>query len=255
MVWNKSAIYLAIFSVATLSLNLSPSKLPARAQVSSEENLENQVNPQVTFEPPGDTTLERSQGGASRDSGSCPNDRLNSDRFLLPLMPGNSEQGFTVSDRPSFFVYVPSTSAEQIFFTLKDKNEEYYHQDTVTIPENGGIISIPLPKDADELEIGKNYQWTFVLACQIPMRPDSPMISGLVKRVEHQSVGIAEVDSTPSLEMAKLYGSAGIWFDTLKTLAQLRHQRPEDYTATWENFLNDVGLETISTKPLILPEN
>lgn len=259
MVFNKSRVSLAILSVATVSLSLIPSGLSTQAQMPSGQMLEGQTIAGVTFEPPNEGTLDHSEGGATRDSGYCLNNNLNnnlkSGQSVLPLMPENSQEGFTVSDRPTFFLYVPSTSAQEIFFILKDKNEDYYYQKSLTIPEADGIVRVQLPEDAPALEIGKNYQWNFVIACQMPVRPDSPRITGWVKRVEANSMGIDLVEQTPSIEMAQSYGSAGIWFDTVATLAQLRNQQPENYAATWEEFLSSVGLEDISTQPLIFTEN
>ena len=55
--------------------------------------------------------------------------------------------------------------------------------------------------------------------------------------------------------MAQLYGSAGVWFDALTTLALLRDQEPENYTAVWKEFLASVGLEAIASEPLMLDQN
>lgn len=255
MVRSKSPISLLVFSLAGVSLNLILSGGQVQAQMPDGRMLSEQTIAGVTFEPPNEGSLEHSQGGATRDSGYCPGDAnlKSASESVLPLMPANSQQGFTVSDRPTFFIYVPETSAEEIFFILKDENEDYYYQKSLTIPEKGGIVSVQIPEDAPALEIGQNYQWTFAIACQMPMRPDSPTISGWVQRVAANSVGITQMDSTPSLEMAQLYGSAGIWFDAVTTLAQLRDRQPEAYTATWEEFLSSVGLEAIASQPVIFP--
>jgi hypothetical protein len=255
MTLNKSPIRLAGYSLASFSLIMLLGGLSAQAQMPSEAMIESQIIAQVTFEPPGNRTLDRSQGGATRDSGYCPTDSLSSTQSVVPLMPQNSRQEFAVSDRPTFFMYVPSTSAQQIFFTLKDQTEDYYYQKMLSVPKGASIISIELPEDAPALEVGKNYRWTFALACQVPVGPDSPMVTGWVKRVSPSEVGLTQLDPTPSLETAKSYASAGVWFDALTTLARLRQQQPENYTATWEQFLTSAGLEAIATKPLMLEEN
>jgi len=265
MAVNQSLISLAGFSLASFSLTTLLGGLPAQGQMSSGGAIEPQITAGVTFEPPGDETLKNSQGGATRDSGYCPidssTDSVNSARSVVPLMPKNRADGLTVSDRPTFFIYVPSGSAEQIFFTLKDQNEDYYYQKTVSVPESASIVSVQLPEDAPPLDVGKNYQWTFVVACQMPVRPDSPIVTGWVTRVTPDSVGLNlnstrhRVNATPSLEMAQLYGSAGVWFDALTTLALLRDQEPENYTAVWKEFLASVGLEAIASEPLMLDQN
>jgi hypothetical protein len=264
MAVNQSLISLAGFSLVSFSLTTLLGGLPAQGQMSSGGAIEGQIIAGVTFEPPGEETLKNSQGGATRDSGYCPVDGsidgVSSPQSVVPLMPKNRSDGLTVSDHPTFFMYVSSGSAEQIFFTLKDQNEDYYYQKTVSVPEGASIVSVQLPEDAPPLEVGKNYQWTFVMACQMPVRPDSPIVTGWVKRVTPDSVGLnlnstLGVNPTPSLEMAQLYGSAGVWFDLVKTLADLRHQEPENYTAVWQEFLGSVGLEAIASEPLMLNQN
>lgn len=260
---NHSLIVFTGFSIAsfwlTTFLGAFLGGLPAQGQTNSGRPLAGQVTAGVTFEPPGDETLRNSQGGATRNGGYCAIDSATADensvRSMVPLMPQNLAEGLTVSARPTFFVYLPAGAAEQIFFTLKDQNEDYYYQKTLSVPEGASIVSFQLPEEAPPLELGKNYQWTFVVACQIPMRPDSPMVTGWVKRVSPQQVGLTQVDATPSVEMAKLYGSAGVWFDALTILAQLRQAQPENYLAVWKDFLGSVGLEAIASEPLILNQN
>ena len=164
-----------------------------------------------------------------------------------------SNHGLTTVERPTFLDYVPQTSAQKAFFSLKDKDENYYYQTTLPIPETPGIVSFKLPADAPALEIGKSYQWSFVTICGERLAVDDPRVEGHIQRIELNTQLSSQLKNLSPLERAALYGSDGIWYETVATLAQLRQSQPNDLTlaATWENLLKSVGLEAIATKPLL----
>jgi hypothetical protein len=248
--------FLMLFS-GSLSLVLMFVVLPVQAQVSSRLATQNPSLAgrsvfQVTFDPPGDGKPDNTAGGASRDSGQCLQDAIASPATMAPLLP-SSNRGLTAVERPTFFVYVPQTSAQKVFFTLKDKDETYYYQATVPIPGTAGIISFKLPSDAPAIEIGKSYQWSFVTICGERLAVDDPRVEGHIQRIELNKEISNQLKTLSPLERAALYGADGIWYDTLATLAELRQSQPNDLTlaTTWENLLKSVGLDAIATKPLL----
>lgn len=247
---NSLVSWTAVSLALSMQLALVPSAI-ARAQEPSGWEPLGQLVASVTFEPPDSTeVLDDSEGGASRDGGYCPRDGVSSAKLFAPLMPANNV-GLTLAERPTLFVYVPKTSATQAYLTVKDKSEDYYYQTTVVIPEKAGIVGIPLPDDAPALEIGRNYQWTFLVACENPPRPDSPRVSGWIERVKPDWDLSASLEGEASLEKANLYGSKGLWYDTLATLSELQRSHPEEYAEVWQEFLTSVGLESIASEPLL----
>jgi hypothetical protein len=163
-----------------------------------------------------------------------------------------THQGLTVAEHPTFFVYVPQTSAQKALFVLKDENEDYYYQKTIPIPRTAGIVSFRLPADAPAIEIGKRYKWSFVMICGEAIRPDSPGVEGRIQRIEPKPALSSRIKNLPQLERAALYGRDGIWYDTLTSLAELRRSHDDStLAATWEQLLRGVGLEAIATKPLL----
>lgn len=251
MARKKSLLSWAVVSlVLSMQIALVPRAIAGTEEPSEREPL-GQLVASVTFEPPdSNELLDDSEGGASRDSGYCPQDGASYDRLVTPLMPANNV-GLTVEERPTLFVYVPKTVATQAYLTVKDKNEDYYYQTTVVIPEKAGIVGIPLPDEAPALEIGRNYQWTFLVACENPPRPDSPRVSGWIQRVKPDSDLIGSLGREASLEGAKQYGAKGLWYDTLATLMELQRSHPEEYVEVWQEFLTSVGLEMIASEPIL----
>jgi hypothetical protein len=257
MAGQNSRLPLTLFSIG-LSLGFVCTAIsPTQSQVLSRGAKQSPTQSshsafQITFDPPSDGEPDNTAGGASRDGGRCPQDTIPSSPTLTPLLP-TTNHGLTIADRPTFFVYVPQTSAQKAFFSLKDKDEEYYYQITLPLPKTPGIVSFKLPSDAPALEIGKSYQWSFVTVCGETIAVDAPRVEGWVKRIEPNSTDLRQRENLSPLERAALYGSDGIWYDTLTTLAELRRSQPNDSTlaTTWEDLLKSVGLEAIATKPLL----
>jgi hypothetical protein len=238
-----------------LSLTIFSSLLtPVQAQTPVNVN---SLIPIVSFEPPDDQkTVDDSRGGASRPTAvKCSQDEAFSP-LMTPLTPG-PKLGLTVASRPTFFVYIPATSAQQAHFTLKDDKNRGVYQTLLPISITGGVVGITLPEEQPPLELGKTYSWSVALICQ-PTQTDTPMVRGQVRRVE-QKVG--QMPNYPNrmmsqkalLEQAASYGKAGIWYDSLNLLAQLRKTQPTDHTiaSNWVKLLDSVGLEAIANQPLL----
>ncbi|HAA28179.1 MAG TPA: hypothetical protein DCE56_11520 [Cyanobacteria bacterium UBA8553] len=231
--------------------------LPIQVQAQSDSAIANQTLPSrsiasLTFEPPKEGKPENTEGGASRDGGVCPQDSNTVHQPVTLLLPAN-HYGLTVAEHPTFFVYVPQTSAQKALFVLRDENEDYYYQKTLSIPPKAGIVSFKLPADAPVIEIGKGYKWSFVLICGDTLKPDSPRGEGRIKRIQPNPALSSQLQNLSPLERASLYGKDGIWYDTLTSLAELKRSQSDNLTLTanWEKLLRSVGLEAIATKPLL----
>lgn len=216
------------------------------------------INPVVSFEPPDDQKVDDSRGGASRPTAvKCSQDGQTANPPMTPLTP-NSKQALTVAPHPTFFVYIPATSAPQAHFTLRDDNNRGVYQTLLPIKNTGGVVSITLPAEQPPLEIGRTYLWSVALLCQ-PTQTDTPMVGGQVRRVEQKLTQISPRYTSPMisqkalLEQAALYGKAGIWYDSINLLAQLRKTQPSDQAlaTNWVQLLNSVGLKEIATQPLV----
>ena len=250
MDWQHECLSRRLFSVS-LSLKLMLlAGLPILVSAPSAGALPITTVASVTFEPAGDGVPDDSAGGASRDGGICSQD-TQVGPSVTPLRPASHAE-LTVAEHPTFFVYVPQTSANKALFVIKDQAENYYYEKTLPISRTAGIVSFKLPNDAPALEIGKTYQWSFVVICGEAIRPDNPGVEGRIQRVA-ANPALSQLKSLSPLERAALYGKNGIWYDTLTSLAEQRRSQPNDSTlaATWEKLLKSVGLEAIATKPLL----
>ncbi len=196
----------------------------------------------VEFGAPGDASPQTSVGGGTR-SDSLPE--------LTAVLP-TTQQGHTISARPTFFVYLPPTASNQVFFSLQDEQGNAHYQTMLEISGAGGIVSVTLPEDAPPLELGKNYLWFFApIEPQGILRPDNYGVVGWVKRVEPLTLNQGDAALSP-IDRATSYAKAGIWYDTLDILVSAKRLQPQDATLTkeWKELLEQVGLEAISTQPL-----
>jgi Domain of Unknown Function (DUF928) len=204
---------------------------------------------EVTFNPPKDQAPKSSSGGASRDTSTCGVDMTATTKAsVTPLLP-KTNLGLTVKDRPTILVYVPQTNAKKLFFSLQDEKGKQYYQTTLAVPKKRGVMEVKLPRSVSALKIGKNYQWSLVIVCTQELEPDSPWVSGWIRRVEANT----NLNNQPTVELASKLASMGIWYDSLSTLAELKRKQPDNLkvATSWEELLKAVDLKAIASEPLI----
>ncbi len=208
---------------------------------------------QVTFRPPRILAPRESTGGASRDSNGCHFAQTASQKAsVTPVLP-TSRIGLTVKERPTMLVYIPQTSAKKALFSLQDEQKRSLYQTTINLPEKPGVIAIKLPESAPALKTAKNYQWSLAMICSAQLEPDSPFVSGWVKRVQAPVSLKNQGNLSPSLELVSHLANNGVWYDTASELARLKKAQPYNRTVTgsWQKLLNSVGLNAIADAPLI----
>jgi hypothetical protein len=212
----------------------------------------------ASFIPPKSGVPTDTRSGASRGNAACFPNQHEDSLSLMPLVPPSSH-GLTRLSHPSFFVYLPSTSAHEVFFSLKDDQQQIHYQTKIKIVGREGILRIPLPKTASPLEVGKRYQWAASLLCSERLAPDSPFVMGWVERT--RNLPVKEIKSTfktprkvsPIESKVDDYYAHGIWYDTLEHLATLKQQQPHDtdLVSSWQDLLDSIGLGAIAAAPLL----
>ncbi|HEY9649649.1 MAG TPA: DUF928 domain-containing protein [Coleofasciculaceae cyanobacterium] len=181
-------------------------------------------------------------GGASR--GTCiPKSQLSMAKALLP----SSNVGLTVSENPTLFVNLPSTSGESAEFFLFDsttKEEVYYT--IYSLPSTPGVVSFTLPKDNNGkslLKAGKRYHWKFVVKCDPTDGGNTIEIIGDIERHLLNTSSGNQLQPRASRNLLALYAENGIWYATVATLAELQKANPNDaeLKADWKTLLQSVG--------------
>lgn len=164
---------------------------------------------------------------------------------LTALMPANN-WGKTISARPTLFWYLPKTISNSAELIVVDENRNKIYQTTFTLPSTPGIAAIRLPPTVS-LEVGKTYLWELALICQPGNRGADEFVQGEIQRIPLETALEEAIARSNPLQRAQLYAEAGIWHETLETLARWRNLYPSE----WEQLLNSVGLEEITSQPSI----
>ncbi|MEE3719653.1 DUF928 domain-containing protein [Tumidithrix elongata RA019] len=248
MFYKKFHQHVALFAIATCLQPIAFSTLAIDALAEGFEPPPNQPAPTVTL------------GGGRRSSdGKCPKDRdgQSTDRIakesieqrLTPLLP-SSHRGFTVLANPTFFAYVPKTSAIAVEFTLENQLGRGIYQQRVNLTSSPAIISFQLPATTP-LELGKDYKWLVSVVCETG-DPEDTFSEGIVRRIQLNSALMAQLDKASASDRVSLYTKFGIWHEALAELAKLRLSQPgsNELQVTWQNLLKGSGLESLAKTPL-----
>jgi hypothetical protein len=220
----------------------------------NNNNLKTEKISKIRFVPPpvpnGSSPQGRSRGGASR-SDTC----KVADRPLTALVPTNDNfvWGLTVSERPTFFFYVPYylTADSPIEFVLQDEQKNTLYQTYLNVSQTRpGIVKVTMPDTIAPLEINKMYRWYFLIYCNLD---DPVFVEGWVQRIVANPDLKVRLENSTLQQQSRLLANNGIWYDALSTLANLRSSKPKDRSLSrdWQSLLESAGLGSIALETSI----
>lgn len=250
---------LTVVSLA-LSLELALSSiLPAIAISPSTQQQHSQPSPQLAlaqrrsrlrFKVPGIRPSRRLEGGIAR--GGCGVD--DAKKIQMKALLPDSNIGLTTAEKPTFFVQISPTSVEEgKFLLLNAKGNEIIYEKTFPLTKTGGVTSFTLPDDADALEVGKEYTWELIVNCDPEDQKGNPRVQGSIKRIQPSQQLASNLARASMRDRAAVYAEAGYWYNSLKTLADLRSTNPNDSTLMndWYDLLESAGLSQVAKEPLL----
>lgn len=228
MLNKKCLLHLTLTSLFLLPI--TPIIAQPRSNPSNSEP--ERLSTNVLFRPPPeDQKPEQTRGAGSRNDRQCSQDLFSNNgsnslvtqTSLIPLVP-SSNWGLTTAQRPTFWINVPETSAQQIVLSIREADSNFHSQTFISIAGKSGLIAVQPSPDSPPLEVGKSYQWAAVLICGDQPTPNDPAIAAWIKRVTMTQP--SNLGNT--LEKAAWYGEQGIWYDALTTLMSVRQSQPSD---------------------------
>lgn len=200
------------------------------------------------------------RGGGTR--GNCPalDPSLKPLTALIPKLKAGQATGKaieTVSARPTIWIYVPYTAptAKRITFILKTESGEKVYQLGLPVPTRSGIVSITVPNEQPPLEVGKSYQWKYLISCS--SNGDAPEeVIAQIKRVSLDPALQKQLAAAKSpLEQSRYYTKAGVWYETLTVLGNALKQKPNDpvLRKEWSTLMNytTVNLGDFAAQPFL----
>jgi hypothetical protein len=211
------------------------------------------TNPQITFKPPAEDPKPQKTalGGRRTNDNNCLQDTEPnaSQTGLTALVPLNGK-GATTSAHPTFWIYLPETTASKIILSVMEENPDgaikYHAQTAFPIPPQSGLIGLKLPDETPPLEVGKAYKWAVILVCSKTLHPNDPAIEARVNRIKLSTANQPENLVTQAI----WYGQQGLWYDFLESLAQAKQANPNDATlkTDWTNMLKSLELTSLDSK-------
>lgn len=257
MSWQKPLLSVTL-TVKLLTIALG---LPAQAQTAPfniEAATRGEAYQVAQYRPPSNLGKPPTTGGGTRGD-RCAASETQSTQPLTALMPRLSpdgDMGLTVSAHPDFFIYVPSTSAKQAEFVVRDEAWNDIYRTTVNISGEEEIIKVSIPQSNQGLELGQNYRWHFALVCPENNRGivNEIAIEGWTQRSELNPAIAAQLETASPRDQIQIYAQNGIWHEALSTLAELIQQSPKDanFMENWHQLLESAGLGEFEPKSSIV---
>ena len=187
-------------------------------------------------------------GGGSRGT-LC----LTKKESLIPLTPANLV-GLTVAKHPTFFWYMPSSTAKTLNFTIfADGETDNLYEGKLPIPNEAGIMSFTLPENAPQLKINQTYQWSVNVVCDPDDSSSNIQMNAWVQRIQPDSSLLQNLKKANSRNLSNIYGEAGIWYEGLNAIVQQRCAEPNNLAVRMKlrQFLESVGLNNIGSQKFI----
>jgi Domain of Unknown Function (DUF928) len=235
-----TALAIAVFAISLTLPSLLPPMQAVPAPILQNQN--------VNFTPPSDVTApDNREGGTHRG---C---QLREGLSITPLIP-ESNIGLTLTESPTFFVYVSQPAAQVEFVLLNEDESEVVYESSLKI-DKAGIVGVSLSDKGKtkNIEVGKRYVWSFALACDPQERSGDYITKGWMQRVEPQGTLKSALANPDPRAKLIAYAKNGIWYETLATLAQMRSVAPDDarLKTEWTQLLKSQKLEAVADKPLV----
>jgi hypothetical protein len=252
MNWVKLALATSWFLIS-----FTNASTPLQVQIDEPRGL---TPPQsIRFIPnPSETDLsdrgrppDRNDGGGTR--GNCPVEQTSTNPNMIALVP-NTEVGWSATESPTFWVYVPYsfTSPVSSKLSLRDKDGRPVPIEPVEFTLSGtpGVVGLRLPKP---LENERLYRWRFTIICDKKDESENPVVGGLVRWVEPNPSLMNQLQKAQPRERAALYAQNGFWYEAVTILAERHNTAPNDSQAAtdWSNLLQSVQLEVIANEPIV----
>ena len=196
------------------------------------------------FEPPGQGTPGSTGGGASRPARSACLTQPDSTDALTVLAP-QTYLGLTTQARPDFWVYLPSTRAATLEFSLFDRQHKGIYQTRISIAEMTGLTKIILPETIPELRLNQSYYWAVALVCNPKRRTEDWVAGGWIQRQAPNDRLQQMLDHTSdNLDRAKLYSQSQFWYDAVPAL--IDSSESSLLLSAWSKTIRAAGLQNIT---------
>ncbi|MBW4691971.1 MAG: DUF928 domain-containing protein [Lyngbya sp. HA4199-MV5] len=167
---------------------------------------------------------------------------------LVALSP-KANLGQTAAAYPTLYFLAPSaTKALQLKFILKDEAGKTLAKREFMMEQAAGMMGIDLSSISQTpLALNQNYRWYLSVACS-QEQSQTLIVDGWIQRIEP---GTQTIPVEKSPEFIRQAWKAGLWYDAIAALIQLRRSQPvnQQATALWQEMLQSEELTQVVADP------
>jgi hypothetical protein len=167
--------------------------------------------------------------------------------------------GNTASERPTFWVATGGASQtnSSVEFVLQTEDGSDLYRTTLPTTDTATVLPIALPSTVS-LVVETRYHWFITsratMMCPTPaglrQKKSNAYSEGWVERVAINPMLASKLKGASSMEQAALYADAGLWFEAITVLGELRSREPKTAQSDWEALLESVGLQEQGQIPI-----
>lgn len=169
---------------------------------------------------------------------------------LVPLYSKNDSEvvwALTTRDRPTFWFYVPYSSASAYGELVLENHTKQQTIYKVPLAATPGVVKVTIPNSTAPLTVNQRYRWYFNIYCQNVDELDS-FVEGSLQRLLNPTLQSQLAKALPQKQV-ELYAVNGIWHDALTTAAELRRTQSND--PNWTKLLQTVGLSNVAQEVIV----
>ena len=232
---RKFSIPAATVSAALALIVMVSSAIPIAAQQPSQAPKAAADAP--VYKPPLRGAPGGRVGGGTRGTGQEP-------AFVLSVLAPN-HTGLTVSEQPSLFWFISSTSSYPVELTLVDPGKtDPLLELKVNPPVKAGVHRVSLKDHNIRLAPGVSYQWYVAVVPDNNRRSKDILAGGSIERVASPAELTTKLSQASKSQVPALYAEAGMWYDALGAIGDLIEQSPQDTALVNQRsaLLRHVGL-------------
>ena len=188
--------------------------------------------PQSTDAQPADTiTYRPPKRGAPGGREGAGTRSLGGPFPTLAVLAPKDHTGLTAQEQPVLYWYLSQETRHPVEVILTDRQSvKPLLAIRLDPPLQPGMQRVPLADYNIRLAPGVLYKWSVSLVPDAAQRSPNVMTAGTIERIELPNELREQLGQANKITSARLYATAGIWYDTIATLSELIDAAPQDTT-------------------------
>ena len=180
-----------------------------------------------------------------------------------PLMALMTENQLTISQRPTFFFYIPEGVAGDVAKFRVETSDSLIYQEEFTLVGDDEILMLSLNRDSVQfsLEPETDYRWYFeIIGNRDEQNQDETQnipinaITGIIRLVDIDDYRLESPEELDSIGELDPYHNQGLWIEWVVGLTELQCDPPnrQAFNDKWLDFLTwiDEELARLASQPL-----